>query len=1055
MNDATCSPSYPVVEVTRLASSSGPLTKRISLSPGGTLVSDGSACVMSRGSAWRVPLAGAADLGTLIGSLEPHEAIALGALRPDLPEKVAITTARQLAKMGGETPAGTIARTAGHIAYAPKVPAYALLDYDVKGMPPPVKVTLEALGGFWEALLAVMPDVADAARVVRRSTSSGIYRSDTGENLSGSDGLHAFVLVRDGADIERFLKTLHDRCWLKGLGWMMVGAGGQLLDRSIVDRMVYAGERLVFEGAPILEDSLAQDARSRAPVAYEGDAVDTVAACRELTVVELARLRELKVKERHRLSDAAAASRAAFVRKHASRIAARTGVSQEAAEYTVERQCGGVLLPGVELQFDAKDMAGATVGDVLADPDRFVGATLADPLEGVAYGRCKAKVMRRGDGSLWINSFAHGRIAYELRYDAAAVEAALTAVEPSEAVRVLVKLLPNADLAADDEQRLREMACNLAQVKARPLAAKIKAAHAEQQRTRRAEDRDRAVATRTGSRVRLPVPPPDAEWLPVLGAIDEVLCGVDEPEPPMRDIVGDPVEIRTRTPMLLHELTAVGSNHAKPQRSTRLPAPEMPLLTKHDRYSMAHLVERYIEYETEGNGRSPPRSVALPPGFVDHYMAYRGSALPRVGAIVTTPLVLPDGSLLARQGIDGPRRLVFRIPPELLRFMPTAEALSDERVARAFDYLVNDWLCDVATSFAGKCVLVAMALTILERVLLPERPAFFVTAGKRGGGKTTTLMMVILAVTGKKPPAAAWSSNEEERRKALVAYLGEGLAAMVFDNVPLGTTISCPTVEKILTAETYSDRILGQSATMNVQAFTVLSFTGNNIGPKGDLASRSLVARLDVDRPDPENRPFRHADPVAYTVENRGAILRALYVLLLGNPQLRQPKPAKTRFKAWWHLVGSAVEHAAACLVEAERGRPACDGQAQAEHLDFGAVFRDVEGEDEEAASLGDALDVLKETWPMGYFTSAEVAKMINEPMDGEKERSVRLRAFFAEQAGRRAGSEISAIQIGKRLGKMVDTPIIVDGRTLQLVKDTPKNQAERRLTSGYHVKQI
>jgi hypothetical protein len=50
---------------------------------------------------------------------------------------------------------------------------------------------------------------------------------------------------------------------------------------------------------------------------------------------------------------------------------------------------------------------------VLANPDRFVGETLADPLEGIEYGRCKAKIMRRADGSLWIHSFAHGRTVYE------------------------------------------------------------------------------------------------------------------------------------------------------------------------------------------------------------------------------------------------------------------------------------------------------------------------------------------------------------------------------------------------------------------------------------------------------------------------------------------------------------------------------------------------------------------------------------------------------------------------------------------------------------------
>jgi hypothetical protein len=233
--------------------------------------------------------------------------------------------------------------------------------------------------------------------------------------------------------------------------------------------------------------------------------------------------------------------------------------------------------------------------------------------------------------------------------------------------------------------------------------------------------------------------------------------------------------------------------------------------------------------------------------------------------------------MIAARGLDRHRKLVFQIEPELMALMPQPGQCTEAAAAKALDYLTTKWLCDVATDFRGKCVLVALALTTIERVLLPERPAYFVTAGKRGGGKTTAIMMVLLAVTGKKPPAAAWSSNEEERRKAILAYLAEGLAAMVWDNIPLGTTISCRTLEKVLTAESYSDRVLGQTSTITVPSFTVMTFTGNNIGPTGDMASRSLITRLEVDRIDPENRKFTHADPVAWTLENRGAILRALH----------------------------------------------------------------------------------------------------------------------------------------------------------------------------------
>ena len=263
---------------------------------------------------------------------------------------------------------------------------------------------------------------------------------------------------------------------------------------------------------------------------------------------------------------------------------------------------------------------------------------------------------------------------------------------------------------------------------------------------------------------------------------------------------------------------------------------------------------------------------------------------------MTAPLVLPDGTLLAPVGLDRERKLVFRIEPALTAILPDPRDCRRRRaVADALEYLVDDWLCDVETDFAGKCVLVAMALTILERVLLPERPAFFVTAGKRGGGKTTALTMIILAVTGKKPAAAAWSANEEERRKAMLAHLSEGLAALVWDNIPLGTAIACPTLEKVLTTDCYSDRLLGQSVAVTVPTHTVMAFTGNNIAPSGDLASRSLRARIEVDRPDPENRPFQHADPVAWTLDNRGEVLACLYTLLLGNPSVPGFRPKGTK----------------------------------------------------------------------------------------------------------------------------------------------------------------
>jgi hypothetical protein len=512
-----------VIEVTALTKTGGPLTKRVSLSPDGTLHSDGSACVMSTGTGRRFRFKGLAEFADHIERMAPNEAIALGALRPDLPDAVTLTTKDQLSRLNGAAAPGMIARTADHIAYQPGQPALALIDFDSKGMPDGVVARIRETGAVWSALVSVVRELAKAGHVLRRSTSSGISRADTGEKLAGSYGLHVYVQVADGGDAERFLRTMHDRCWLHGFGWMMVGAGGQLLERSIVDRMVYAAERLVFEGAPILDPPLKQNHESRAPDVRDGVLLDTLTVCPPLRIVEKSRLAAIRAAEAHRLAPDRAKVRETFVTEQAARIVAKSGVSSDAARRAAERQCDGVLTSGIILPFDSQEFDGCTVGDVLADPDRFVGATLADPLEGPDYGRCKAKVMRRADGTCWVNSFAHGRTVYELQHSAAAVASALAEVPDGDVVGAFVRLALAGDLAETELEQLRDEVCRRAGVGKRVLSQALKTARDDQRASQRAEARELRAAQRRDPRPRIDAPAPDAPWLPQMEVLNDVL----------------------------------------------------------------------------------------------------------------------------------------------------------------------------------------------------------------------------------------------------------------------------------------------------------------------------------------------------------------------------------------------------------------------------------------------------------------------------------------------------------------------------------------------------
>ena len=509
--------------------------------------------------------------------------------------------------------------------------------------------------------------------------------------------------------------------------------------------------------------------------------------------------------------------------------------------------------------------------------------------------------------------------------------------------------------------------------------------------------------TRT-DRPQVEVPDKDGELLPVMRLLDERLS-TDEAEPPMRSVTGWPVEVRASEPMGMHELTASGANDAE-EDADRLPAPKLYTLAPHTQYSLALMIERYVGFvkRIHKNGKTTEIPKRLPGVFVTHYLNNDRSRLPRVSALATMPVVLPNGRLLATNGLDRPRRTVFRIDPGIALLMPVGRVLGAE-VVEAINFLTDEWLIDVQTDYSGKCVLIALALSIIERDLFGERPAFFVTAGKRGGGKTTALNMVALATLGKRAPAVPWSQSEEERRKSIFAALLQSVPLIVFDNIAAGSTLTCPVVEQALTASEMEDRVLGESRRERVSCSVILTFTGNNIRAKGDLASRSLMARLNVDRPDPENRAFSHPDPFGWTLDHRREIIAALYAILLGNPRLRQKSGGeKTRFKPWQRLVGSAIENAANLA-----------GQG----VDFAKLFQQVEEQDEEAASLADILQRLDRLAEDKPFRSAHVLTWGNADTADD---APTIKSFFGGSASR----PLTAAGITRKLNSVADAPTMV-----------------------------
>jgi hypothetical protein len=591
------------------------------------------------------------------------------------------------------------------------------------------------------------------------------------------------------------------------------------------------------------------------------------------------------------------------------------------------------------------------------------------------------------------------------------------------------------------------------------LKRHIKEAHArvakmERDKTRKAREEAREanaasaapVAKGSGVRPRILAPYPDGPRAGVMRLLDKMLT-TDEAEPPMRDLYWALTEARLMEPGGVHLLTAESANAEGGDSGTRLPAPPVLSLIPHDKHSLGLLIEKCVEFykviKTK-SGDEVEVTVALPQPFIEAYMAYRDSKLPRVWSIATMPIILPNGEILATDGLDRKRKVLFRIDPGIRELLPRGE-ITDDDIVKAMNYLTDEWLCDVLTNYAGKCVLISMAESVLQRAQFRERPAFNVKAGKPEGGKTTALTMVSCAATGKPAAAAAWSNDPEERRKAIFALARQNLPMVVFDNIPRGLAISCPHIEKALTTDIISDRVLSTSDYEIAPSSTIVAFTGNGTSVKGDLASRMLECNIVVDSPDPASREFKHPEPIEWTLDHRDEILKALFTILLGNPRIKQAKKdratAKTRFKAWWSLIGSAIEHAAKLASEAfDDFDDPNEGRARPRAVDFEELIAVSKGEDEEASSLVEGLRALDKfnNGSSAGFPASLVATNWLTSCAGESEP---LKSFL----GCKPEGSLSAKSVGKRLRAHVDEPVDVGDEvwTLKVKKDLHTNSDE------------
>lgn len=296
-------------------------------------------------------------------------------------------------------PPSVVSRTQTYFDYRPQ-PGVIMVDHD-----PVPNTPAQTPQGLVGILGGLVPGFSEAAKLIRGSVSSGVVKK--GEKTSNTGGYHVYLPVLDASDIPRFGLVLFKLLWLAGFGRIALAANGAMLVRTLIDGAVFSGERLDFTGhAIIASDGLTYI--KPASEYLEGGYLDTRQLA-DLTPEQEADYQALVQAAKAAMAGEATAQREKWIAEHVQELVG-AGVPVEQARVQLETMAGCHDLPAnFTLHFST--LGSVTVGEVLAKPLRYDGKSLADPIEGMGYGRTTAIFyanIGQGKGKAVIHSQAHG-----------------------------------------------------------------------------------------------------------------------------------------------------------------------------------------------------------------------------------------------------------------------------------------------------------------------------------------------------------------------------------------------------------------------------------------------------------------------------------------------------------------------------------------------------------------------------------------------------------------------------------------------------------------------
>jgi len=206
-----------------------------------------------------------------------------------------------------------------------------------------------------------------------------------------------------------------------------------------------------------------------------------------------------------------------------------------------------------------------------------------------------------------------------------------------------------------------------------------------------------------------------------------------------------------------------------------------------------------------------------------------------------------------------------------------------------------------------------MLTPIIRPAIKRHVPLALLDAPKQASGKGLLADVVSIIATGEPASILTAPGNDEEWRKEITSILMKGSTIIAIDNLP--GRLQSSKLDAVLTADWWTDRLLGGNTMVRVRQRAVWLATGNNIKVGGDLARRCYRIRIDPQMSKPWTRAgFKYEDLATHCSEHRAEIIAAILTLVrawfvAGCPQDKSILAMAT-FTGWARMAGSILSFA-------------------------------------------------------------------------------------------------------------------------------------------------